>query len=628
MERSESFTIEPPSVNEKTPSLYPERVIDKVPQIAAQLEALENGTQPLLELSEDERELILENEKRLGEKLELAYRISPRAPIFSPEYFLTPEGKVDFEKTTGIPFPPEVTTVEESVRFLFSTRHHLKNLKPEVYSKLSDRSLQASEKVLIASLTNSLDTEGNISFTNIPLPEKLSLPLTPEKTIEKIQLLFQLKKEIKSLRSKNEKESPFGKVNEGIWRLYQKRINTLLLDLKFSVLNLAALVREHPSLELSEDEEILLRAAKIFSPSDENISRYDRFAQGAARTTNEDGNYETLGGTIREFADEIEKEYTEIQLTASKAIREKGLDENKLKEPSLSVETVKKMGTEALAAYGVLSAYPAESYDLSETGPAPDGKWRFVLRPEYKTFSVDSKRKVVKGPARNFSVMEAIPISIAHETEGHMLQHENRSQLPLRIFKEVGAGRSDVLAECGAMNNEDMVSKQAFGIGSLGHPHYLRAMERRAEGGDYFECVEAFYRSAQKADKIMLSLGEISREEFIARSKKAIALAVNRTKRLFQSSTKYSSESNFLAKSKDTAYLEQIKLAREFHSRGLDKFIFIAGIDIDDLPFLVESGLLDARKIKAPIHHALKTWESIKDSYQLSPKENSPDSLH
>lgn len=279
------------------------------------------------------------------------------------------------------------------------------------------------------------------------------------------------------------------------------------------------------------------------------------------------------------------------------------------------------MGDEALAAYDALSSYPADSYNLSETGPAPDGKWRFVLRPEFRTFAVDSKRKVVKGPAKSFSVWEAIPVSIAHETEGHMLQHENRAQIPLRIFKEVGAGRSDVLAECGAMNNEDFVSRNAFGAGSLGHPHYLRAMERRAQGGNYFDCVRAFYESAMKSDQLLLSLGKIDEQDFVGRSKKNIALAVNRAKRLFQSSTKYSSEETFISKSKDTAYLEQIKLAREFHQRGLDKYTFIAGVDISNLPFLVESGVLDSKKIKAPTFHALKLWNQMKGEYVLPSSE-------
>lgn len=627
MGRSNSHPIEnheihpleqaPTQKNETLP-LYPERVLDRITQTADQLEALEVGTRPLIELSEDERELILENENRLGEKLEQAYRISPRTPTFSPEYFLTEQGKADLEKTTGVAFPQNITTPKASEAFLFSLRHQLKNLKPDECSKLGDRSVRATEQSLIERLNDSMDEEGNISFSDIPIPRKLTLLTTPEKSIEKIRALYSLKQEVKALRDQSDTGNSFGKVNDGILRLYQKRINTLLIDLKFSTFNLAQAVEDNSASDLTEEEKLLLQAAGKRRPSDKNVSRYDRLLQGAATDIDEGGKHTTLGDSIREFADEIEREYIEIQLSTSDSIREKGLDEARLKEASLSAADVKKMGDEALSAYGVLSSFPGESYSPNETGPAADGKWRFVLRPEYRTFSVDSKRKTVKGPAKNFSALEAIPVSIAHETEGHMLQHENRSQIPLRIFKEVGAGRSDVLAECGAMNNEDFVSRNAFGAGSLGHPHYLRAMERRAQGGDYFDCVQAFYESAAKADRMLLKLGKISEQDFIDRSKKNVALAVNRAKRLFQSSTQYSSKETFLSKSKDTAYLEQIKLAREFQRRGLDKYIFIAGIDIDDLPFLVEAGILDSKKIKPPIFHALKVWEKMKDGYSLA----------
>lgn len=343
MEKREGLPPEKvsPSLKEGGQRLYPERVIDQVTTVVNQLEALENGTQPQIDLSEDERELILENENRLGEKFERAYRISPVTQTFSPEYFLTDSGREDFKKTLGITFPSEIATTEASEAFLFSIRHHLKKLKPEDCSKLGDRSVQATEKALIERITSSMDTKGHISFSGISLPQKLSLLLTPEKTIEKIQALFALKREVKSLREKSDVETSFGKVSNGILRLYQKRINTLLIDLKLSAFNLAAATKDHPTDDLSPEESLLLQAAKVSVPSDKNISRSDRLLQGADTIVDEDGQRATLGNSIREFADEIEKEYTEIQLSASDSIREKGFDEARLKEPSLSAEDVK-----------------------------------------------------------------------------------------------------------------------------------------------------------------------------------------------------------------------------------------------------------------------------------------------
>jgi hypothetical protein len=101
-------------------------------------------------------------------------------------------------------------------------------------------------------------------------------------------------------------------------------------------------------------------------------------------------------------------------------------------------------------------------YTSDRTGPAPDNKWQFVARDEFKTMAVDGKRKVIKCGRGSQSVASLISVTLAHEIEGHVLQHENKSKIPLRLFKRLGSGRSVVFAECGAMSNQDTVSRDAF----------------------------------------------------------------------------------------------------------------------------------------------------------------------
>ena len=215
------------------------------------------------------------------------------------------------------------------------------------------------------------------------------------------------------------------------------------------------------------------------------------------------------------------------------------------------------------------------------------------------------------------SLAETIAITIGHEIEGHALQHNNKKRIPLQLFKKVGGNRSVIFAEGGAMNNENKITEQAFGYSSLTDADYIRAMQKRMEGGSYPECVKAFYDCTIEPYKLQYEKGLISEPDYKNMCESTLKRAVNRTKRIFRGSTAGSEESSFITNSKNTVYLEQVQLFRALEAHGLEKYLYLTGANLDDLLFLMKAGLFDPNKIDEPKFHALKIWDRVKDQYQL-----------
>lgn len=225
--------------------------------------------------------------------------------------------------------------------------------------------------------------------------------------------------------------------------------------------------------------------------------------------------------------------------------------------------------------------------------------------------AVDSKRKVIKCGIKKQSPAGLISVTLAHEIEGHVLQYENKTKIPLRLFKKLGGERSSIFAECGAMNNQGLVSQEAFGFAFPPHPHYIRAMVEKLRGGNYLDCIKAFHESTLRGPRLQKTLGQISEEVFKKEVKKSLKLAINRTKRLFREGSDFSSNQPFLTNSKDTVYLEQVKLFQELKQRGLEKYVFVGGANLNTLLFLMKSGFLDPKDIQTeiPLPHNLGASE-------------------
>src|SRR5690606_38402758 len=133
-------------------------------------------------------------------------------------------------------------------------------------------------------------------------------------------------------------------------------------------------------------------------------------------------------------------------------------------------------------------------------------------------------------------------------------------------------------------------------------------MAKRLEGGDYLECVKAFYDSALIILREAKKAGDLNEEEFKKEAQRKLELAINRVKRLYRSGVDYSSRSNFLVKSKDTVYFEQHLLMERLKKQGLEKAAYMIGADIKTQIILSKLGYLDYSKMELP-DYAFEIWE-------------------
>ncbi|MDP1619679.1 MAG: hypothetical protein Q8M12_01630, partial [bacterium] len=324
-------------------------------------------------------------------------------------------------------------------------------------------------------------------------------------------------------------------------------------------------------------------------------------------------------------ADQIEKLYLENALSTNENIQKKGLDPKKILDAKMSVEQYLPWVEELLENCKEKSVYPSLEYDPSRENPAPDGKWQVVTGPEFKTNNIDQKRKVYElGHTENKkrTVESVISVMLGHEI-AHIFQKINREALPLTLFNRINSDRRGIYAEGGAMHMQDIISTEAFGTRSIPIPHYVRAMVCRLRGGDYLDCVSAFYDSAYKILKAQLDAGIITDKNFQKKVDLRLKTAIGSVKRLFNSATGFSGQSGILTRSDATAYLEQLLLMDKLKAIGKEKYAYL-GINLETITSLAKLGFLDAAKIKTPSRYALKIWDKIKDGYKLQISENSP----
>lgn len=619
MENEKSFLEQtPPAPKQEVHPLYPERASENIDTVLDAIQKLDSGEKEITPLSEQERGKILRFEESLGSSLEKTFDITPQSAVIHIEYLLTDVGREAFKKTFGVPIEGQDAA---SVRmFLLENRSIIASAKTKECSSFFGEGRSYSDDILLRSLLETMEANGSVNIRSARNPESVSIALNPEKNLEKIRRLHEFKSQLKKFRKDLSENQAFNenekRVIQGVLDLYQRRTNEMLVDQFGS----AAIIKQEASVigeeSLSKEEKSVLEFSNGLESPEKNSSRLDKFIHGAGSEYDASGWREQVSASLDRSAREIGDAYLTSVLERATSIKSKGLDEKKILEKNISWEEFKEMGDQTLAAYGILSDISSEEYDPSRRGPAQDNKWQFVCRDEYKSFSVDGKRKALKTTRKPVSIGTAIPL-LAHEIEGHALQHENKSKVPLRLFRKVGGGRWQVFAECGAMQNQDIVSKEAFGFETIPHPHYIKAMRARLDGGDYLQCVQAFYESALQELRLKKRLGRVDEDEFKKEAAEKLSLAINRTRRLFSNTTFLQSPSEFLTNSRDTVYLEQVELYRKLKERKLEKYAYIGSANLKTIEFLLESGFLDPKIIQQPKFHALKIWESMQEKYRM-----------
>lgn len=601
-----------------SPKLFRERPSVGLDKKIEELKASEDSA---IELSAAERSEIFAFEDALGAQLESVSEIQTRSCTFNLKCLESERGREDFSKVFGVKLPLEVKDQTALASFLYQHENVIKKTDSKMRGEFAGRSQAYYEKQITDNLLSTLNENGDIDTSVITEPHNVTISINPEDNLKKVKALREFKQRLKEQYA--ELEAGPNKVNEvkmGIINLYAKRINVLLSG--FSQTGRKFLDKQAAGFELNEIEEELANMVFQVVDSDRIASRYDKFEHGASNEVNTEGYYEQISSELAEFTNKYAEEYTGSIKEGDEKMRLKGLDPEKItNEKMYSPEEAEAFAEEILQSYDLLSIDPPDTYKPDRGGPASDGKWQVIVSDNYNSMAVNGSQKVVKIPKQSYSAKKLFTVGLAHEIEGHVLQHTNKAKLGLRLFKKVGSDRSAIFAEGGAMYNQDLVSREAFGVSSSPNPHYIRAMVTKLGGGNYADCVNTFYKSAIEPYTEMKEAGTINQDQFEVEAKKNLKLAVNRTRRLMRGGGDYKSQSGLIANSKDSIYLEGLILTEKLQEAGLQKYMYLTQVNIDALIFLLKKGLLSTEDIKAPTYKTLEIWEREKEKFVLDEVE-------
>ena len=560
-------------------------------------------------------------EKELCDDFEKVYKIPVNSIDFYLDYFTTREGQYLLESETGLDVKGKI--VAEIKKIFAENSSLLTQLPDKKRTLLSGDSQKYKHDILHKLLLESIDSNGELHIENMAVPERMTLLIDYQKAAEKITSLRKMKQKFKNI-SKDLKKSAAGQANNlglaknEVLGIYQRRINILISNL----FPCALVTRARSDIvgidSLMPEEKQLINSFSGLLEPDKNRSRLDKLVSGATEEYNEWGWRDQIYQEILTHADDLASQGEAEKRNREKNVREKGFDPKKLFRKDIAFSQRKLYGDELLDYYNILSHDPAENFDPSREGRAPDGKYQFVPRPNRQYMAFIGKWGTVLDPAKEYYSIASTIATLSHEIEGHALQSVNKEAVPLEYYKKIESdSRADVLADGGAMLIQDKVSQNAFGYRTIPYPHYIRAMKKKLEGGNYLECIKTFYDSQMAHKKELLKDGEIDVATFRREIKDDLDTAINRSERLFGTGINLDSKSRFLSNSKDTVYAEQFILSEKLKGTLLENLLYFGSASLSDTIALIRLNLLDLSKIRHPDLYSLKIWEREKHKYLL-----------
>ncbi|MDH4330324.1 MAG: hypothetical protein OEV93_02110, partial [Candidatus Moranbacteria bacterium] len=396
--------------------------------------------------------------------------------------------------------------------------------------------------------------------------------------------------------------------------IYAKSVNQTLAE-HFRTEVFFDKIKEIDSDFYDDNKEVVKKLFIGTSKKERRYSAYDKFIFGASREYDEDGMRRQIGKELEKYGDEIADAYVENEIRKIEGCREKGLDLKKIEKESVKSETFAGWFEDLLEKQGQLSEDQYSEQDAKRKGAAPDDKWQIDVSSEYGAADVDGKKKLIKLNSSDKSIYKVVATYLGHEWT-HVIQNINREKVGLQIFREKMSDRQDVLAEGGAMMIENKISQEAFGFGRVPIPHYLRAMKRKLDGGNYIDCVEAYYNSSLEILRKKKELGLIDEAKFKSSIKAIAKNAVAGPRRLFSNGADLSISGKELPRSRDAVYLEQVRVMEELKKENLENLSLIMGVNLENLVSLAEAGLVDLGDIQEPELYALEIWDEIADDYK------------
>lgn len=243
-------------------------------------------------------------------------------------------------------------------------------------------------------------------------------------------------------------------------------------------------------------------------------------------------------------------------------------------------------------------------------------KWSAVVRRR-KSWSARGKLKgkdvlqivIPKGDSRGLVDVFAVA---AHEFEGHAVQFANKMNLnrPLHLIRALSTGRNSIMAECGAMFVESKTMKMLVNQERSAEPYYYMALKRKSEGGNFVECLEEFMEGYSKRN-YGFGLDELITDR--VKFEKVFGYSHLRVLRIFRSAALLQDNMGELTNTDQLKYIEQELLGDMLSSVGLEKLMYLSGIDLYSVEDLIKINMLDLDKIKLPEYVVAKTvWPKVR----------------
>ncbi|MFC1651822.1 hypothetical protein ACFL24_01545 [Patescibacteria group bacterium] len=621
--------------------LYRKRAFESVEENLDYFQKIESGEIEPLQLDELERKEVLDWEKELGNELESIWEREIAVQSFFTEYFLTTEGQKDLlillkqednlQKAEEIYKLKDVTQIE---KFLLEHDQVIsESSSSKEIKNIAGSSQNYAREAFLKSFDNGLGEAVN--------PHVTTLLSDSSEARSKIEELREFKDKLKgSWKEFENLEDNQSQSKKAVLNIYARRVNELivgaygigaLIAKKQEILNLndkdfrkvfenesafiSALDARKRLIEKKLEQGIPIdgsKESKRFTGErlELNISRMDKFLYGASEYYNEEGEREAISGEIRELANSREEEIKASLKSIEEREKEKGINYH-IGQLKVKADEVVGWLKDFLKQQGMLSKFDPENYSPDRNERAKDNKWQIVREKGRKSFAVESYQGVIKSPiefsgeTQDKKIEVGFPLA-CHEIL-HAIQGDNEKKIGLKILDKIGSDRGSIMSEAGAVMIENAIKDELFGSMPGGLPNYLRAMERRVEGGNFKDCSEALFESAKRIHDYRLENNFITKDDYDRLINNTASAAFDDTLRLFRGNSNFSrnfyqlsnlsSTEPFLWNSQPSVYLEQNMLVKELERLGQENLLLIRGVNFETLGDLLYSGLLTLKDI-------------------------------
>ncbi len=449
-----------------------------------------------------------------------------------------------------------------------------------------------------------VNVQGDISRINNP--KRIARLVDLDNYLNKLEGYRKMKLEIKDKRNElRAKSSNLNEAQQIVLDLYQRQINISIAGFYSK----GRILKTQPRRNKKEEEIfVLIKGTKRQTKHDRfdlkkasrTLEKIDHFLKGTGLAIGENGLFETIPRRLIEYA---EKRASEPTLTTSEEYK-------RYDKYNINAEQAKTLCNSILEQYG----------------QQKDNKvWRAVVLEMKRTLTVKYKRKDVKirevRIPKKFKrgLAETLKV-LAHEVEGHVLRYINQEKVfkdELNLIEEFASGRSTVMAEAASMKIQEETRETMFGFKHKAMPYYYVILKEKRKGGGFKDCLKA-HLEAKARREYNMTLEELLRDNSLFT--KAFEEAYPRTLRIFRKSTPLDDTGGYLPTSYTLDYIEQELIAEtltqeEVKKTGLDKLLYIRGVDLYSAQDLIRLGMLDLSKVREPeMVVARKIWPKLKES--------------